>query len=371
MDRALQFERGTNEFLRSATPTVGQLIDYTCSVFERPTALSNPHRISIAVSRAEAAAQQSVEQEHCSQVSNSNYGALDTIKPDDSIRIMYENFSSLSLFSEGPRRHIKLRQLNRLITEYSVDVISGCETRTDWRYVDKEDSRFQNIFGNGQPTRGSCAHNTNDPKIKRDQWGGTCISAIGRFASFVTDIGYDTTSLGRWSWIKVGGGGKNTRMVTAYQPSKPGGKTRGETVWDQHTRYFEARGEIRHPRQMFVVDLLNQIREWKLAGGKIILTGDFNEDVYGGKLARKRSHDDIRMTELCFQVTGARLPSTHIRGSVPIDAIFVTAGISGKAATLLPHRTGVGDHRVFLSTSHQIPYLATPSLVLFQPQGAS
>ena len=196
--------------------------------------------------------------------------------------------------------------------------------------------------------RGSYAHNTNDPKIKRDQWGGTCIAAIGRFASYVTHTGSDLTSLGRWSWIQVGGGGKTTRIITAYQPTKPGAKTMGETVWDQHIRYFESRGEVRHPRLMFRVDLLNLIRECRTAGEEIILIGDFNENVYDGLLSQNLLHDDIRMSELCFRITGSRLPSTHIRGSVPIDAVYATTGVGGLAVTLLPHRAGVGDHRVFV-----------------------
>jgi hypothetical protein len=347
-ERIRLFEKGTDEFLRTATPTVGQLIDHTCSVFTRQNTPAATQRLSLAVAQSEKAARHSVEHEYASQVANGAYGLLTKDKPDDSIRLLYENFSSLALFAEGPRRHIKLRHLNKLIREYSVDIIAGCETRTDWRYVDKEDCRFGNLFGDGQPIRGSYAHNTNDPKIKRDQWGGTCIAAIGRFASFVTDTGSDTTSLGRWSWIQVGGGGKSTRIVTAYQPTKPGSKTMGETVWDQHTRYFESRGEVRHPRQMFQIDLLNLIREWKNAGDEIILTGDFNENVYEGHLSQYLLHDDIRMSELCLRITGSRLPSTHIRGSVPIDTIYATAGVSGKAVTLLPHRSGVGDHRVFV-----------------------
>lgn len=122
----------------------------------------------------------------------------------------------------------------------------------------------------------------------------------------------------------------------------------GQTVCDQHTRYFESRGEVRHPRQMFQADLLLLIRSWKTAGDEIILMGDFNENVYEGDLARNLLHDDIRMSELCQHTTGSRLPNTHIRGSVPIDAVFATAVISCTAVTLLPHRMGVGDHRVFL-----------------------
>ncbi len=40
-----------------------------------------------------------------------------------------------------------------------------------------------------------------------------------------------------------------TRIIVAYQPcSTRKRKTMGETVWDQHLRYFEARGEIINPR---------------------------------------------------------------------------------------------------------------------------
>ena len=329
------------------TPTVGQLIDHTCAVrLQLPTPCS-PSRNSMAVAYAEQAARQSVYHELSTLTANGSDGCLSQVKPDNVVRLMYENFSCLSLFVQGPKKHVKIQQLNKIITDYSVDVIAGCETRTNWRYVNKEESRFTNLFGNGQPTRGNHAHNTNDLKMKRDQWGGTCITVIGRFASYVTDIGNDSTGLGRWSWIYVGSGGKSTLIITAYQPSKPGNLTMGQTVCDQHIRYFESRGEVRHPRQMFQADLLLLIRSWKTAGDEIILMGDFNENVYKGNLARSLLHKDIRMSKLCQHMTGSRLPSTHIRGSVPIDAVFATAGISCTAVTLLPHRMGVGDHRLF------------------------
>ncbi len=122
----------------------------------------------------------------------------------------------------------------------------------------------------------------------------------------------------------------------------------GQAVCDQHTRYFESRGEVRHPRQMFQADLLHLMRSWKTAGDEIILMGDFNENVYEGNLAQHLLHEDIRMSKLCQKTTGSRLPNIHIRGSVPIDAVFATAGILCTAVTLLPHRMGVGNHRVFL-----------------------
>ena len=82
----------------------------------------------------------------------------------------------------------------------------------------------------------------------------------------------------------------------------------GQTVCDQNTRYFESRGEVRHPRQMFQADLLRLIRSWKTAGDEIILMGDFNENVYEGNLARNLLHEDIRMSQLCQHMTGHSYP---------------------------------------------------------------
>ncbi len=146
----------------------------------------------------------------------------------------------------------------------------------------------------------------------------------------------------------MGGGGKHTRIVTAYQPCKPGGKTRGETVWDQHTRYYTARGEIRNPRAMFKSDLSNLLLQWKANGDEILLFGDFNEDVYQGELSLRFSQDDLWMSELCRRTVGTPLPSTHMRGRVPIDAVFATTGVHCSLVTLLPSREGVGDLRVFV-----------------------
>jgi hypothetical protein len=122
----------------------------------------------------------------------------------------------------------------------------------------------------------------------------------------------------------------------------------GETVWDQQVRYFESRGEVRQPRLMFQADLLNLIRIWKTVGDKFILLGDFNKNVYEGKFALDLLGNEFRMSELCLWIMGSRLSNTHIPGSVPIDAVFATAGISSTAVMLLPYRVGVGNHRVFL-----------------------
>jgi hypothetical protein len=178
--------------------------------------------------------------------------------------------------------------------------------------------------------------------------GGTCIAAMGRFASFITETGIDFSGLGRWTWLYVGDGGKKTHIVTAYQPCNPWKRTMGETVWDQQVCYFESCGKVRHPRIMFQANVLNLISLWKVAGDKIMLFGDFNENIYSRILALTLLGNEFQMSELCWQTSGIRLLSTHIREQVPIDGVFATFGVTGTAGTLLPSRVDVGNHRVFL-----------------------
>jgi hypothetical protein len=275
------------------------------------------------------------------------YGQVNCDKPDNVVRVMYKNFSSRSLFAVGDMRHKKIRQINKLMSDYGIDILAGCKTRTDFRFVMEEDNKFCNLFRRGQPTKGVVAQNLNNKKIRRDQWEGTCsMVAVGRISLFVKGSGTDTTGLGRWCWLYIGGGSSTTRIITAYQPCKPGRNKKGGTVWEQHTRYFKARGEVRNPRQMFLVDLLSILWRWKAAGDKILLVGDFNQNVYAGTLAEALSRDKFRMSEVCQCTTGLSLPPTHNRGMVAIDAFFGTSGTISAAAALHPSRVRVSDHRV-------------------------
>jgi hypothetical protein len=77
------------------------------------------------------------------------------------------------------------------MADYSVDVLARCKTRTNWQFVTDKDSRFPNLLRNDQPSQGVYAHNANNIKIKQDQWGGACITTVGRFCSFVVETGKD------------------------------------------------------------------------------------------------------------------------------------------------------------------------------------
>jgi hypothetical protein len=99
---------------------------------------------------------------------------------------------------------------------------------------------------------------------------------------------------------------------------------------------------------MFYADLVSLLWQWKHSGEKIILLGDFNEKVYTGDIATALSQDELRMYKLCQRITGIPLPHIHNQGAIPINCIYITAGIDGVAVAFLPSWVGVGDHRVFI-----------------------
>jgi hypothetical protein len=139
----------------------------------------------------------------------------------------------------------------------------------------------------------------------------------------------------------------------------------GEAVWDQHTRYLEARGQIHNPRAMFKSDLLRLLRECKAAGEEMLHFGDFNKDVYSGTLAVHLAGEELKMAELSCRMTGTRLLPTHTCGQTPINTVFATSGIVCMVVTLLPSLMGVGDHRVFILDIDSISLLGDvfPSII--------
>jgi hypothetical protein len=170
--------------------------------------------------------------------------------------------------------------------------------------------------------RSVVAYNANE-RMQRNQHGGCAMMAIGLFSSEVSETGVDPYKPGRWCWMKVGSGDKATRIVMAYQPSGSRSPTSaGTTVREQHEQYFEAQGDLRPARTIFFEQLIAQLVIWKQTDSDIILLGDFNENVYSGRIDKRLSLPDLLLTEQCLQCTGVHIPPTFQDGTVPIDAVF-------------------------------------------------
>ena len=53
------------------------------------------------------------------------------------------------------------------------------------------------------------------------------------------------------------------------------------------------RGDGRSPRNIFFQDLVDQLLQWKQEEHKIVLIGDFNENVYEDRLTTRIAEDDL------------------------------------------------------------------------------
>jgi hypothetical protein len=269
------------------------------------------------------------------------YGHAPQEKPSNSIRIVMENFNSLCVTSGNK----KITTINNLCHNFKFDVLCGCKTQIDWRIVPR--SRwFDKLFGVGTKTRSIVAHNINE-RMLINQYGGCAIMAMNSISAEVQNTGVDSTGLGRWCWIRLGSGQRKTRIVMAYQPSNSSHSSARTTVKDQQSRYFCAQGDAPSPRTIFFEKMIAQLLLWKSIDNDIVLLGNFNENIYTGRLAAQLLVDDLNFVELCQKHTGIPIPPTHWRGSAPIDSIFATPRITCVNAFILPQYGGVGNHRLF------------------------
>ena len=142
-----QFDRGAARFGQRLAATANELIDYANSENERRTS-RRPHKrfgpAAAALACRETRAVSQVQAEVEALIRTGRYGHAPTAKPDDTIRLMVENWNSLGVFT-GKR---KLPRINSLIRSFGVDVIAGSETQCDWRQVDAEE-RFGEIIAPG------------------------------------------------------------------------------------------------------------------------------------------------------------------------------------------------------------------------------
>jgi hypothetical protein len=103
--------KGATEFLSTVNPTVGTLIEHVQKEHYQ-AARTNPGMgvtsNTMEMAWADQDARESVRREYAAMEANGLYGKISCEKSDDTIRIMFENFSSLSLFSTGHLQHKKI-----------------------------------------------------------------------------------------------------------------------------------------------------------------------------------------------------------------------------------------------------------------------
>lgn len=105
-------------------------------------------------------------------------------------------------------------------------------------------------------------------------------------------------------------------------------------------RYIKSKALKTNPKEIFRVDLLAQLREWRLKGDRVALMMDANEDVIDGAMCRQLSGKYFTMSEAVYSATRTRGPSTNYKGSKAIDNIWVSEGIEIKPGGIHALRPG-------------------------------
>lgn len=174
------------------------------------------------------------------------------------------------------------------------------------------------------------SHNIHWKSETATLWGGTAIIARDEAASRYVTSGRDKSGLGRWSWTLLRGK-QNTRVrvVSAYRPNLKR-NTGTQNPYAQQREYFNSQPGNREPRNAILEDLSIQVQLWQAQGDKIIILMDCNEDTRSKDLQAFAKECGIKEIIQSSNLTtpGESPPNTYIDGSAPIDAIFVSQGLT-------------------------------------------
>jgi exonuclease III len=193
------------------------------------------------------------------------------------------------------------------------------------------------------------AYNEHFDSGKESQVGGVSITVANSLAHRTKSVEQDPSGLGRWTSILIQGKqGFSTRIVCVYRPCKSFG---AQTAYIQHTLHYARIGKTGDPRDILMDELAEEIIKWTNNGEQMIIVGDFNtgdkttrqsQQSFWAPWLRKTSLIDVHKSRLDNRVN---LPSTHERGSVPIDYIFASPSLMIRRAGFLPFAKFPGDHR--------------------------
>ena len=128
------------------------------------------------------------------------------------------------------------------------------ENRRNWDLVASH-LQYSELFGKKELTRSIAGHNIHSKVI--NQYGGTGMTIFGRLSTLAAP-GKDESGLGRATWLLLNNDGCKLRIITAYRPNRkpsrkgPNKDRMGESVWEQHWRYYRSQGvPDPKPRKLF------------------------------------------------------------------------------------------------------------------------
>ena len=304
------------------------------------------------------------EREHQTNNETQNieiFGNVMEKKMEHELRIIYININSLPTRSSHPKN----RMIYDAITTCEGDVLAMTEINKYWPKVEEQDKWRERTLGWWRASKTTLAYNRKDITSSTFQPGGVSITSIDTITHRCIGNGVDESGLGRWAWQLFRGKDEITiRTIVAYRPCKPS-VAGPSTAYNQQRRYFDAINRDICPREAIKQDLGMEIEKWREEGNQIVLMMDVNEPINSDHWKRwLRQH---RLKEGISSQHGNNTPSTHSRGSKPIDGLFCSYTIQFERSGYLPFGTFPSDHRALwadikyeLAFGYKMPSIVRP-----------
>ena len=270
---------------------------------------------------------------HNRALSSDSWGHRMKKKQENHTRICFVNVNGIGVSKKSP----KSEDIRIFMHSHDVDVMGMAETNVNWAKVSTSHTLWDRTRTWFDRRVIAVAYNTLDKigKFRRQPGGCACL-VRDKVAHRHKDNGFDSSGLGRWSWVRIAGKqGCSTRFVTVYCPVKTGN---GNTVYNQQLRELNE-----DPTSRFWKDLSKQILEWQSQGDQLLISGDWNEEVSSPNMTEWAKL--LGLTDIITSMHPGPSPPTFHRGSSTVDAIFATPSLTGNRSGYLGFGVVPGDHR--------------------------
>jgi hypothetical protein len=271
------------------------------------------------------------------------HGDLATERTNGTFRGLYVQLNGMRT---NKIRNRKAAILQSLCRRYDIGIASFAEVGVN-RSRSKHKKRLLTLLPDlSQSACCSTSHNRHDRSGAIKQQGGTGILVLGDLIQFYRKGRKDFRGLGRWdSCLLQDSPGHRTRYVQGYAVIDRF-TPHLDSIYQQSVVYKQEHNIVgATPRQLFVHDLLWQLRVWRATGDRIILCMDANEHVLMGPLCRQLTSQGIDLQEATKARLGSLCPHTYVDGRIPIDGVWTTPDIEITGITWLPFDESPGDHR--------------------------
>ena len=220
------------------------------------------------------------------------FGNNSTLKENCHTRVLFQNIQGFKLDNDDAKQ----KGLWECLRAERVGISLLSEMNVNWKSVRRGLSWFDQIRAFATHSHYSSVayyEHREIPTSSMFQYGGCTATLLGQVAHSARSSGKDPTGLGRFTWVRMRGrgrqqtdneiegasrlGSKDLVVVSAYRPNKATKYT--GSVWQQQRIYWTERGEETDPREKFTADLKELVSGWRTEGCEVIVGIDVNEAV--------------------------------------------------------------------------------------------